>query len=74
MPTYTEEDFEDHIEAHLNGSRYHSRQPVLYNKDLCLIPNETLKFYSGAHNWNEYQKTGTSSTRTRTRRLTFSTV
>ena len=44
MPTYQEEDFEDHIEAHLNRSRYHSRQPVLYNKDLCLIPNETLKF------------------------------
>ncbi len=44
MPTYQEEDFEDHIEAHLNRSRYRSRQPVLYNKDLCLIPNETLRF------------------------------
>ena len=44
MPTYQEEDFEDHIEAHLNRSRYHSRQPAIYNRSLCLIPNETLKF------------------------------
>ena len=44
MPTYTEEDFEDHIETHLNRSGYRSRQPVLYNKDLCLIPPETLRF------------------------------
>ena len=44
MPTYTEEDFEDHIEAHLNRSGYRSRQAILYNKDLCLIPNETLRF------------------------------
>ena len=44
MPTYQEEDFEDHIEAHLNRSRYRSRQPALYNRSLCLIPNETLRF------------------------------
>ena len=44
MPTYTEERFEDHIEAHLNRSGYRSRQSILYNKDLCLIPNETLRF------------------------------
>ena len=44
MPTYTEEDFEDHIEAHLNRSGYQSRQSILYNKDLCLIPTETLRF------------------------------
>ena len=44
MPTYQEEDFEDHIEAHLNRSRYHSRQPAIYNRSLCLIPDETLRF------------------------------
>ena len=44
MPTYQEEDFEDHIEAHLNGSGYHSRQSAVYNRNLCLIPNETLRF------------------------------
>ena len=44
MPTYKEENFEDHIEAHLNRSGYRSRQPVLYDKDLCLIPSEMLRF------------------------------
>ena len=55
MPTYTEENFEDHIEAHLNRSGYRSRQPVLYNKDLCLIPNETLQFIRDTQ-LKEYQK------------------
>ena len=55
MPTYREEDFEDHIEAHLNGSGYRSRQPLLYNKDLCLIPGETLRFIQETQP-NEYQK------------------
>ena len=44
MRTYTEENFEDHIETHLNRSRYRSRQPAIYNKSLCLIPDEMLKF------------------------------
>ncbi len=44
MPTYTEERFEDHIEAHLNQSGYQSLQSTDYDKSLCLIPNETLKF------------------------------
>ena len=44
MPTYTEEDFEDHIETRLNRSGYRSRQPATYNRNLCLIPNETLRF------------------------------
>ena len=44
MPTYKEENFEDHIEGHLNRSGYHSRQSVLYNKDLCLIPTEMVRF------------------------------
>ncbi|MYG09076.1 type I restriction endonuclease subunit R, partial [Candidatus Poribacteria bacterium] len=44
MPTYTEQRFEDHIEAHLNQSRYRSLQASHYNKSLCLIPSETLRF------------------------------
>ena len=44
MPTYQEEDFEDHIEAHLNRSGYRSQQSVIYSKRLCLISNETLQF------------------------------
>ena len=44
MQTYTEQNFEDHIEAHLNQSGYRSLQPTLYDKSLCLIPNETLQF------------------------------
>ena len=44
MQTYTEQNFEDHIEAHLNQSDYWSLQPTLYDRSLCLIPNETLQF------------------------------
>ena len=55
MPTYKEEDFEDHIEAHLNRSGYRSRQPALYDKDLCLIPSETLQFIRDTQ-LEEYQK------------------
>ena len=55
MPTYKEENFEDHIEGHLNRSGYHSRQSILYNKDLCLIPTETVRFIKETQP-NEYQK------------------
>ena len=44
MQAYTEQDFEDHIEAHLNQSGYRSLQPASYNKSLCLIRSETLQF------------------------------
>ena len=44
MRTYTETDFEDHIEQHLNQSRYRSLQSPHYDKSRCLIPNETLQF------------------------------
>ncbi|MCG9131540.1 hypothetical protein J5I95_07660 [Candidatus Poribacteria bacterium] len=47
MPTYTETDFEDHIEQHLNQSGYRSFQSSHYNKSLCLIPHETLQFIQG---------------------------
>ena len=55
MPTYQEEDFEDHIEAHLNLSGYRSRQPAIYNRSLCLIPDETLRFIQETQ-LNEFQK------------------
>ena len=44
MRTYTEQNFEDHIEQHLNRSRYRSLQAATYDRSLCLIPNETLQF------------------------------
>ena len=55
MPTYDEEDFEDHIEAHLNQSGYRTRRTVHYNKRLCLIHSETLRFIQETQP-NEYQK------------------
>ena len=55
MPTYTEENFEEHIEAHLKQSGYRSLQSSLYNKSLCLIPNETLQFIQDTQ-LKEYQK------------------
>ena len=44
MPTYTETDFEDHIEQHLNQSDYRSLQSFHYDKSRCLIHSETLRF------------------------------
>ena len=44
MLRYTETDFEDHIEQHLNQSRYRSLQSSHYDKSLCLIPSEMLRF------------------------------
>ena len=55
MPTYTETDFEDHIEGYLNQSGYQSLQSTDYDKSLCLIPNETLKFIQDTQP-EEYQK------------------
>jgi len=42
--TYTEQDFEVHIEEHLLASGYHQGDPATYDKDLCLIPEEVLAF------------------------------
>ena len=55
MQTYTEQNFEDHIEQHLNQSGYRSLQPTDYNKPLCLIPNEVLQFIKNTQP-NAYQK------------------
>ena len=55
MPTYTEGNFEDHIEAHLNQSGYRSLKSSNYDKELCLIPSETLRFIQMTQ-LQEYQK------------------
>ena len=55
MPTYTEQNFEDHIEAHLNQSGYQSLQSSHYNKSRCLISSETLRFIQMTQ-LTEYQK------------------
>ena len=44
MPTYTETNFEDHIEERLNHSGYRSLPPSDYDKHRCLIPEELLAF------------------------------
>ena len=44
MLRYTETDFEDHIQKHLNRSGYRVLQSYHYDKPLCLIPSETLRF------------------------------
>lgn len=43
-PSYKEIDFEIHIEDHLLSSGYHKRSPEDYDKNLCLLPEETLLF------------------------------
>ena len=55
MPTYREVNFEEHIEARLNQSDYRSLKPVLYDRSLCLISDETLKFIQDTQP-NEYQR------------------
>ena len=55
MPTYTEQNFEDHIEQHLNLSHYRSLRSADYDKSLCLIPSETLQFIQDTQP-KEYQR------------------
>ena len=55
MPTYREVNFEEHIETHLNRSDYQSRQSALYDRNLCLISDETLQFIRDTQP-NEYQR------------------
>jgi type I restriction enzyme, R subunit len=42
--TYLEQDFEAHIEQHLLNFGYHKRLPEDYDKELCLIPDEVIRF------------------------------
>ena len=44
MPTYTEQNFEEHIEEHLLSSGYHVCSPKDYDKELCLLPEEVIAF------------------------------
>ncbi len=55
MPTYTETDFENHIESQLNQSGYRSLPQADYDKDFCLIPHEVLQFIQATQP-KEYQK------------------
>ena len=55
MPRYTEQNFEDHIEQHLNRSGYQSRQSAIYDKFFCLISDEVLQFIQETQP-NEYQR------------------
>ena len=55
MPTYTETNFEDHIEERLNQSVYDSLSPADYDKYLCLIPDELLRFIRDSQP-EEYRK------------------
>ena len=41
---YLEQDFEEHIEEHLVSSGYNSLDPTTYDKTLCLIPSDLIKF------------------------------
>ncbi len=55
MRTYTETNFEDHIEERLNQSGYRSLQPADYDKYACLIPEELLRFIRDSQP-EEYRK------------------
>ncbi len=52
---YTEQNFEEYIEAHLLASGYHSQQLEAYDKALCLIPEEALAFIQATQP-KEYEK------------------
>jgi len=54
-PNYTEQNFEEHIEEHLLASGYHANVPEAYDKTLCLIPAEVLRFIQETQP-NEYEK------------------
>ena len=55
MRTYTETNFEDHIEERLNQSGYRSLLPADYDKYACLIPEELLRFIRDSQP-EEYRK------------------
>ena len=44
MATYTERNFEEHIEAHLLASGYHAVNASEYDKERCILPAEVLAF------------------------------
>jgi type I restriction enzyme, R subunit len=42
--SYTEKQFEEHIEEQLQSSGYQAVSPIEYDKALCLIPSQLLQF------------------------------
>ena len=40
---YTEQDFEEHIEAQLKNNGYHTVPPTEFDKTLCLIPSKLIE-------------------------------
>ena len=42
--TYTETDYEKHIESELINSQYQSSNNTEYDKELCLVPKDILNF------------------------------
>ena len=55
MRTYTETNFEDHIEERLNQSGYRSLSTADYDKYACLTPEELLRFIRDSQP-DEYRK------------------
>ncbi len=56
MPqNYREQHFEDHIEQHLLQSGYRKGLAAEYDKDLCLMPEEVIRFLQSTQP-NEYAK------------------
>lgn len=53
--SYLEKNFEEHIEEHLLNSGYHKQFPEGYDKDLCLIPDEVIRFIQSTQP-KEYEK------------------
>jgi len=51
----TERKFEEHIEDHLLNSGYHKRRPEDYDKDLCLIHEEVIRFIQATQS-KDYEK------------------
>lgn len=54
-PSYLEQNFEEHIDEHLLNSGYHKRLSKDYDKDLCIIPAEVIKFIKSSQP-KEYEK------------------
>ena len=53
--TYTEQNFEDHIEEYLLNSGYEKQKPEDYDKDLCLITEEVINFIKSSQP-KEYER------------------
>ena len=70
MPTYTEKNFEEHIEEHLLASGYHAVSPKNYDKELCLLPQEVIAFVQATQP-REYEKLAEQYGEQRDQKLTY---